>query len=122
MSDKLHPIHIFINKELENVKKLKKQLTFEQCESLINDFNKASIKDVLLEMENFAPLSKKYVSVNLTLRNWLKRQAKASVSDLKTHKEALQWLHRQSISYDQFDTYFKKEPQPNGKVLFRKIK
>ena len=70
---KLHPLQEFINGEFENIKKLKKQLTYEQCETLLAKYGKIKIADTLIAMENKADLSKKYVSVYLTLSTWLKR-------------------------------------------------
>ncbi|MDZ7802383.1 hypothetical protein [Thiohalophilus sp.] len=66
----------YISEELENVLKLKKQLTDEQIDKLEEEFDKKEIHDTLLEMENYNGLSKKYVSVYLTLRNWIKLKRK----------------------------------------------
>jgi len=66
----------YISAELENVSKLKKQLTDDQIDRLEEEYTKAEIHDTLLEMENFKPLQKKYVSVYLTLRNWIKLKRK----------------------------------------------
>lgn len=67
-----HPLQIYVN-TLENVKRLEKQLTAKECEALFREYDKNKIKDVLHDMENKKDLTKKYKSVNLTLRNWLNR-------------------------------------------------
>jgi len=67
-----HPLLLFIFKELPNVSKLKDQLTEEQADKLIVEFDKNIIEEVLGAMENKADLVKKYISVNRTLRNWIK--------------------------------------------------
>lgn len=67
-----HPLQKFVS-ELKNVSKLDQQLTEEECERLIQDYNKTDIHEYLLKMENYKPLRKNNVNVNLTLRNWLSR-------------------------------------------------
>jgi hypothetical protein len=67
-----HPLQKFILDNLPTVSKLEIQLTNEQCEKLIGEFNKDSIKDILESMENSKQLTKKYKSVNLTIRSWIK--------------------------------------------------
>lgn len=74
-----HPLQIFV-KKFKNVSKIKDQLTFEECERLCAEFPKQKIADVLEAMENKKDLTKKYVSVNLTLRNWLKMDFKKEVT------------------------------------------
>jgi DNA-binding transcriptional regulator YhcF (GntR family) len=79
--DYLHNLHIYIaNGEFEKIQKLKKQLSFDQCENLVNAFGEENVKDVLLQMENFKDLEKKYQSVFLTATNWLKRKQNESTS------------------------------------------
>lgn len=72
----IHPIQKYIKEDLKNVSKLPVQLKYEDCERLLTEFNKETIKDILLSMENYKELSKKYTSVNLTLRNWIKKDNK----------------------------------------------
>jgi hypothetical protein len=67
-----HPLQEWIKAELQNVSKIEKQLSKEDCERLLIDFNGNIIKDILTQMENKKDLTKKYKSVNLTLRNWIK--------------------------------------------------
>lgn len=69
-----HPLQKFIRENLPNISKLKIQLTNEDCERLLTDFPKEVIRDVLEAMENNKELNKKYLSVNLTIRNWAKRR------------------------------------------------
>jgi hypothetical protein len=47
-----------------------KPLTPEQYDNLLNDFTKDEIFRVVQAMENNALLHKKYLSANLTIRNW----------------------------------------------------
>ena len=67
-----HPLQIFIN-NLPNVSKLKTQLTGTQCEELLTLYSKDIIKSTLEAMENYKDTPKKYTSVLLTLKKWIKR-------------------------------------------------
>jgi len=73
LAEVVHPLQKYINENFLNVAKIKKQLSNEDCERILADFPKAKIKETLEAMENKKDLTKKYLSVNLTLRNWLKR-------------------------------------------------
>ena len=74
-----HPIQKFV-KTLKRVSKLGDQLTFEQCEKLMKDYELLDIKETLESMENWKPLTKSRCVVNSTLRNWLNRDNKKKVS------------------------------------------
>jgi len=71
--DWFHPIAEFVNFNCPSVKKLKKQLTLEQCTELDEMFGFDKTTEILSAMENFKSLGSKYVSVHLTALNWLKR-------------------------------------------------
>jgi len=73
-----HPLQEYIAKELPNVSKMKKQLTYDECENLLGKFDRLKIKSTLEAMENKSDLTKKYLSVNLTLQNWLRRDGNAN--------------------------------------------
>jgi uncharacterized protein YdaU (DUF1376 family) len=57
---------------LSNVSKVKNQLTCEEANRLMTEFPKDKIKDILTAMENRANLVKNNLSVNLTIRKWIK--------------------------------------------------
>jgi len=76
-----HPLQIYVRDNFPQVSKLKKQLTADDCEKLLTKFSNKQIADVLLQMENFKQLPSKYVSVYLTLNNWLNRQPNESTSN-----------------------------------------
>ena len=69
-----HPLQTYVSQELPNVSKLKNQLTLGEAERLISEFPENMIKEILEAMDNKADLTKKYVSVNRTLRNWIKME------------------------------------------------
>lgn len=70
----VHALQKYVSENLKNVSRLRDQLTKEECEKLIARFNKAVIQKVLIAMENKKDLTKKYVSVYLTLLNWCERE------------------------------------------------
>lgn len=72
----LHTLSAYIRNNYPNVSKLESQLTYEECERLVKDFPNTLIKEILDAMENKADLRKKYKSVNLTIRNWIKLREK----------------------------------------------
>lgn len=57
-----------------NVCKMKEPLTFQQYKKLQGDYTPEAIRDILERMENHTKLREKYISANLTIRNWIKRQ------------------------------------------------
>ncbi len=72
----IHSIQKFIAENLPNVSKLDKQLTSDQCNELLKNYPEEKIKDKLMSMENFDKTKKKkYTSVYLTCREWLKRDS-----------------------------------------------
>jgi uncharacterized protein YdaU (DUF1376 family) len=75
-----HPLQVFIRDNCPQVSKLKKQITAEECEKLLSKFNNTEIADTLVAMENFKQLNSKYVSVYLTLNNWLNRRPNESTT------------------------------------------
>lgn len=60
----------FIQDKCPNVSKLKDQLTHEESERITEKYPWELIEKKLMAMENKKDLTKKYVSVNLTLNNW----------------------------------------------------
>lgn len=76
---KIHPLQTYIKENCPRVSRLSKQLTFEEAESITKDFDRQLIKDKLLALENKKKLD--YVSVNLTLRNWLRKEDLPIVGD-----------------------------------------
>ena len=75
-----HPLQVYIKDNFPQVSKLKKQMTAEECEKLLTKFTNSQIADTLLAMENFKQLTSKYVSVYLTLNNWLNRKPNESTT------------------------------------------
>ncbi len=80
----IHAMRLYVTQNLPNVSKMKTQLTNENCIELINKFGSNLIREKLLAMENTANLTKKNLSVYLTLINWCnKENSNAQQSQLK---------------------------------------
>lgn len=68
----IHPFQKWIKENCPRVSKLPKQLTFDEAKKLVEEYDKELLKEKMLSMENKKKLD--YVSVHLTLRNWLKKE------------------------------------------------
>lgn len=79
-----HPLQIYIRDNCPQVSKLKKQISSDECEKLLSKFTNQQIAEVLMRMENFKQLASKYISVYLTLNNWLNRQPNESTQHNNT--------------------------------------
>lgn len=65
-----HEVIEFQNKNCPSVSKLKKQMTNEDAEKLVGEFGVESVKEILLDMENWKNIKTK-TNVYLTARKWL---------------------------------------------------
>ena len=57
-----------------NVCKLKNQVTEEQYHKIRERYSYQQLVDILLAMENYKELTKKYTSVYLTFLKWAKKE------------------------------------------------
>ena len=73
-----HPLQVYIRDKFPQVSKLKKQMSAEECEKLLTKFTNEQVANTLKQMENFKQLPAKYISVYLTINNWLNRQSNES--------------------------------------------
>jgi hypothetical protein len=76
-----HNLRLYISKNFPNVSKLKTQLSNKECIELLNKFGNTLIDQKLKAMENSAQLTKKNLSVYLTLTNWCNKD---KISQLPT--------------------------------------
>lgn len=84
----INPLCLWIKKSLPNVAGMKNQLTDPQAEQLLKKFDKTLIREILEAMENKTDLRKKYNSVNLTIRSWIRlRQQKDPQAGIIKPKE-----------------------------------
>lgn len=66
----IHPLQNYISKNFKNILKIRDQLTFQNCETLVKKFDKDLIVKKLEALENKKGCEKEYVSLFLTLKNW----------------------------------------------------
>jgi hypothetical protein len=71
-----HKMQEWIWSNLSHVSKLETQLSYKDCENLLEEYDREIIIEVLEAMDNYKALVKNYTSVNKTLRNWIKRRMK----------------------------------------------
>lgn len=92
----IHPLQKHIAEKYQRVSKIEMQLTYDECERLCANYDKRLIDEVLQAMDNYKNLTKKYVSVNLTIQNWIKKRIsdgeskstfKANGSDRGAHSD-----------------------------------
>ena len=90
----------FLDKNCPTVRQLKNQLTVDQAETLFTEFGFDPVCEVLEAMENYSELLKKYKSVFLTAKNWLKsrnqkqQQQHGNKQSFTDHSK--QWLEKTS--------------------------
>lgn len=133
---KHHPLNEWINENCQFVTKLKVQMTTDQCNKIIDEFkDKTLIADTLLEMDNYKPLTRRYQSVYLTLRNWLKRNVDladnpplSAAGGIRKHsgwtctyQEALSYLERKKIPLSELEKQFLKVERAGDKPIWRKL-
>lgn len=106
----VHPLCLWIKRELPSVSKMRDQLNNDQAEKLIKDFDKKVIREVLESMENYIPLLKKSKSVNRTIRAWIARRdinQESTQSKPKTEKS----------DYSEMNEFYKERQEPNLKAV-----
>lgn len=72
----------YVKEELPDVSKMKRQLTDEDCHKLFEFADSKEILEVLMNMENTVGIERKYKSVYLTVRNWIKIQRQSAKSKM----------------------------------------
>lgn len=92
-----HPITDFIKKNCPTVSKLKQPMKPEQADQLLAQFSLKEITDVLEQMENWVPLTKKSKSAYLTAKNWLSRKKTENGKQKSSFTQsAADWFNRTS--------------------------
>ena len=64
----------WIDQNTPNIRKIRNQITFEEYTRLTEKYNGEQIRAILTSMGNYKDAPKKYVSVNLTLQKWIKKE------------------------------------------------
>jgi len=115
----VHPLQKFIIENFGNISKLKTQLTNDECEKLESKYEKNLIASKLEAMENKADLSKKYLSVYLTVNKWCKMAIDSGEWKRKIVKPNSEQGSKPAMTKEQSDKEYKKfaekHPELTGK-------
>jgi DNA-binding MarR family transcriptional regulator len=84
-----HWIDEFIQTKLKQVPKMTVQMDFEEMVEIEKTFKDEWIKKKLEAMDNKPKLTKDYVKVGATLKNWLAREGEAALKESFSKYEAL---------------------------------
>jgi ABC-type amino acid transport substrate-binding protein len=121
-----HKLQIYIKENYQRISRMEQQLTYENCEILVDKYDKGLIIKTLEDMENYKQLNKKYVSVYRTIRNWMDRANDNPKSQVKfeylSFEEALSYLNKSQIPYSRITDIFEITDQVSsgGKKLWKK--
>ena len=66
--------NVWLRQYAPRVQQMRQPMSEAQLCSLVSQYSKQEVMDVILAMENYADLHKKNISAYLTARNWLKRR------------------------------------------------
>ncbi len=72
--EQMHDLNIWIREHCGRVASLPQQMSYEQCNSILGIYNDSVVKQMLEAMDNYQKLPHRYVSVFLTLKNWLRKE------------------------------------------------
>lgn len=87
-----HPLVKWIESNAPTIQRLREPLTNEQAERLLADLNidtepkKKQLRELLMNMENYKPLTTKSKSANLTIRKWWAKQGEYNGTAQATEK------------------------------------
>jgi hypothetical protein len=66
--------NVWLSQHAPRVQQMQQPMSEAQLCTLVSEYSKQEVMDVILAMENYADLHKKNISAYLTARNWLKRR------------------------------------------------
>ena len=70
--------YVWLSQHAPRVQQMRQPMSEAQLCTLVSEYSKQEVMDVILAMENYADLHKKNISAYLTARNWLKRRTQVS--------------------------------------------
>ena len=70
--------NVWLSQHAPRVQQMRQPMSEAQLCTLVSEYSKQEVMDVILAMENYADLHKKNISAYLTARNWLKRRTQVS--------------------------------------------
>ena len=69
--------NVWLSLHAPRVQQMRQPMSEAQLCTLVSEYSKQEVMDVILAMENYADLHKKNISAYLTARAWLKRRIQA---------------------------------------------
>lgn len=105
--------NIWLSKHAPRVQQMRQPMSEAQLCSLVSQYSKQEVMDVILAMENYADLHKKNISAYLTARNWLKRRTQVPQRSMPqqpkpgkvdTMLNILQRINNEDATYNSSDT------------------
>lgn len=105
--------NVWLSQHAPRVQQMRQPMSEAQLCSLVSQYSKQEVMDVILAMENYADLHKKNISAYLTARNWLKRRTQApqrsvplqpKPGKVDTMLNILQRINNEDATYNSSDT------------------
>ena len=105
--------NVWLSQHAPRVQQMRQPMSEAQLCSLVSQYSKQEVMDVILAMENYADLHKKNISAYLTARNWLKRRTQVSQCSVSqqpkpgkvdTMLNILQRINNEDATYNSSDT------------------
>ena len=105
--------NVWLSQHAPRVQQMRQPMSEAQLCSLVSEYSKQEVMDVILAMENYADLHKKNISAYLTARNWLKRRTQVpqrsvplqpKPGKVDTMLNILQRINNEDATYNSGDT------------------
>ena len=105
--------NVWLSKHAPRVQQMQQPMSEAQLCTLVSEYSKQEVMDVILAMENYADLHKKNISAYLTARNWLKRRTQMPQRSMPqqpkpgkvdTMLNILQRINNEDATYNSGDT------------------
>ena len=105
--------NVWLSQHAPRVQQMQQPMSEAQLCTLVSEYSKQEVMDVILAMENYADLNKKNISAYLTARNWLKRRTQVpqrsvpqqpKPGKVDTMLNILQRINNEDATYNSGDT------------------
>lgn len=105
--------NVWLSQHAPRVQQMRQPMSEAQLCTLVSEYSKQEVMDVILAMENYADLHKKNISAYLTARNWLKRRTQVPQRSMPQQPKPgkvdmmlniLQRINNEDATYNSGDT------------------
>ena len=105
--------NVWLSQHAPRVQQMRQPMSEAQLCTLVSEYSKQEVMDVILAMENYADLHKKNISAYITSRNWLKRRTQVpqrstlqqpKPGKVDTMLNILQRINNEDATYNSSDT------------------